>query len=283
MTSRILMCPPDHFRVNYSINPWMANKIGTVDPRRARKQWDAFYRALESQTEVQLLRPQSHVPDLVFTANAGAIYGRQVMLSRFHHRERRPEEPCFREWFVDHGYEIIEPGDSVHFEGAGDALFQPGRNLLWAGYGFRTDKEAHDSLAREWDVPVQSLHLVDARFYHLDTCFCPLPEDCAMYYPSAFDGESVKRIEEHIKPENRIVVSAADAMNFACNSVLIGQTIYINAASDQLKTQLEGKGFTVHVQPVTEFMKAGGANKCLTISLDESAPFPRRNNHRLLQ
>ena len=37
------------------------------------------------------------------------------------------------------------------------------------------------------------LELVDPRFYHLDTCFCPLAPGVAIYYPGAFDeyGRSV--------------------------------------------------------------------------------------------
>ncbi|MCH8156612.1 MAG: fused N-dimethylarginine dimethylaminohydrolase/saccharopine dehydrogenase domain-containing protein, partial [Nitrospinae bacterium] len=258
MPYRLLMCPPDHFEVRYSINPWMRNQVNRVDLAHARKQWDDFFKALEPKAEIQLLKPQSHTPDLVFTANAGAVRGNRVVLSRFRYKERQAEEPFFREWFSEHGYEIIELDESIRFEGAGDALFQPDRNWLWAGYGFRTDREAHAALGRKLDVTVISLRLTDPRFYHLDTCFCPLPDDCAMYYPPAFDEESLSRIESRIKPENRIVVPAADAMNFACNAVLVGQTLYLNPASKKLQARPEGTGLSVCIQPDTEFMKAGG-------------------------
>ena len=35
--------------------------------------------------------------------------------------------------------------------------------------------------------PALPLELVDPRFYHLDTCFCPVAPGVAIYYPGAFD------------------------------------------------------------------------------------------------
>ena len=36
---RYLMCRPEHFRVDYAINPWM-DVDSPVDPDRALAQWD---------------------------------------------------------------------------------------------------------------------------------------------------------------------------------------------------------------------------------------------------
>lgn len=267
MTPRFLMCPPDHFSVQYAINPWMKGQFGKVDEQRAKQQWTSFFHSLESHAEIKLLEANQNVPDLVFTANAGAIRKNRVVLSHFTCRERQPEEPLFRKWFSDNGYEIIELGKSIRFEGTGDALFQPGLDLLWAGHGFRTDREAHNQLAQELDVSVVSLHLIDPRFYHLDTCFCPLPDNKVMYYPPAFSTDSVKRIGDLIEANNQIIVSSQDAMNLACNAVLIGHTLHLNAASKELQNQLMENGLDIRLNPVTEFLKAGGANKCLTIAL----------------
>jgi len=271
MPQSLLMCSPDYFAVKYTINPWMAGKIGKVDHPLATKQWVDFFSTLKKLTAVKLLTPQPHVPDLVFTANAGLIYGNKFVLSRFRHQERRPEEPYFRDWFQYSGYEVVEWQRLIHFEGAGDALFQPGRNLLWASHGFRTDAETHSLLAKNFAVRVISLRLIDPRFYHLDTCFCPLLDDKVMYYPKAFDAESLKWIEEYTLPQNRIAVADEDALHFACNAVLVDRNIILNAVSDDLGRRLEAAGYTVIVNPVSEFLKAGGANKCLTLQLTEQA------------
>ena len=76
------------------------------------------------------------------------------------------------------------PGNST-FEGEGDALFQPGAPLLWAGYGVRTSLFAYRFLSDILDIGIVPLRLVDERFYHLDMCFCPLPGGRVFYYPDS--------------------------------------------------------------------------------------------------
>ena len=54
-----LMCPPDHFTVQYSINPWMASGE-PVDTARARLQWQLLrdtYRSLGHSVELIDARP----------------------------------------------------------------------------------------------------------------------------------------------------------------------------------------------------------------------------------
>ncbi|MDH5764032.1 MAG: arginine deiminase-related protein [Nitrospinota bacterium] len=267
MKPSILMCPPEYFGVRYSINPWMEGQIGRVDSALALRQWIDFYRALKQQADIHLIDPQPHVPDLVFTANAGLILDGHFISSRFKHEERRREEPLFNQWFETRSARSTRLPKNLFFEGAGDALQQPGRNLLWAGYGFRTDRETHQFLAEQLGLEVVSLHLIHPRFYHLDTCLCPLPDDQIMYYPAAFDAASLKLIETRIQPENRIVVSEEDAVHFACNAVLMNRVLFLNHASPKLIQLLEHKGYTPAIQPVSEFLKAGGANKCLTLPL----------------
>jgi N-dimethylarginine dimethylaminohydrolase len=120
---------------------------------------------------------------------------------------------------------------------------------------------------RVLSVEVVSLHLVDPRFYHLDTCFAPLANNCLMYYPGAFDDVSRASIESFYPPEKRITVTEDDATRFACNAINVGRTVFLNDISRELTMQLVAAGF--HVVPVTlsEFIKAGGAAKCLVIGL----------------
>jgi N-dimethylarginine dimethylaminohydrolase len=261
------MCAPEYFGVRYAINPWMEGQIGKVDSAIAGQQWTEFYHALQHQAEVHLIDPQPHVPDLVFTANAGLMIDGHFIPSRFKHEERRREEPIFREWFETPSAQITPLPKNLFFEGAGDSLLQPGRNLLWASYGFRTDRETHQFLAEQLEMEVVSLHLIQPRFYHLDTCFCPLLDDQVMYYPAAFDAASLKTIEAQVPQENRIIVSEEDAVHFACNAVLVDRALFLNHAGPELIQMLEQKGYMPIIQPVSEFLKAGGANKCLTLAL----------------
>lgn len=267
MTQRLLMCPPEYFNVHYSINPWMNGQIGKVRPDIAREQWNDLFESLKELAQVDLLTAQPQVPDLVFTANAGLPIGNKFIPSRFRFNPRRLEEPYFHSWFQNHGFEILESPPSLCFEGVGDALFQPDQDLLWVGHGFRTDPEIQEFLRPRISGQVILLKLVDPIFYHLDTCFCPLPKNRVMYYPGAFDGESLEKIENQIPKENHIAVSQADALQLVCNSVLIGDTLVMPFAGRNLKTRLKTAGFSVLIKSVGEFIKAGGAAKCLTMAL----------------
>jgi N-dimethylarginine dimethylaminohydrolase len=140
---------------------------------------------------------------------------------------------------------------------------------LWAGHGPRTGEISHRQLTDLWNLEVVSLHLIDPRFYHLDTCFCPLSNGEVMYYPAAFDHESVAKIEARCAPAKRICVSEADAVRFACNAINVGRTILLNQISNGLCAQLESLGYQVIQVELTEFLKAGGAAKCLVLRLSE--------------
>jgi lysine-ketoglutarate reductase/saccharopine dehydrogenase-like protein (TIGR00300 family) len=110
---------------------------------------------------------------------------------------------------------------------------------------------------------------MDERFYHLDTCFCPLNGGYLLYYPPAFDSYSNRLIEMRVPSEKRIAIAEADAVNFACNAVNIDSVVVMNKASDDLKGRLAAAGFEVIETPLTEFLKAGGAAKCLTLRVTE--------------
>jgi lysine-ketoglutarate reductase/saccharopine dehydrogenase-like protein (TIGR00300 family) len=266
---RILMCAPHHYDVDYVINPWMEGNIHRSSRDQAEAQWNQLYQILKTYATVDLVEPQPGWPDMVFTANAGLVLDNTVVLSRFLHLERQGEEPYFLQWFKEQGYTVHTLPKSLPFEGAGDALIDRDGHWLWAGYGFRSELDSHPYLAQWLDVEVLSLRLVDRRFYHLDTCFCPLTGGYLLYYPSAFDIYSNHLIERRVPAEKRILVEEVDAVNFACNAVNIDRVVVMNNISDRLKQSLTDCGFTVVETPLSEFLKAGGAAKCLTLRVTE--------------
>ena len=263
------MCTPDHYNVDYVINPWMEGNVHKSSRDRAVEQWQKLYYILKDRATVDLVAPQKGWPDMVFTANAGLVLGDNVVLSRFLHKERQGEEPYFKEWFTSKGYTVYELPPELPFEGAGDALLDREGRWLWAGYGFRSELDSHPYIAEWLDIEVLPLRLMDERFYHLDTCFCPLTGGYLLYYPPAFDGYSNRLIEMRVPAEKRIAISEADAVNFACNAVNINQIVVMNLVSAELKQKLTSVGFTVLETPLTEFLKAGGAAKCLTLRVTE--------------
>ncbi|WP_040483409.1 bifunctional arginine dihydrolase/ornithine cyclodeaminase [Lyngbya aestuarii] len=266
---RILMCSPDHYDVDYVINPWMEGNIHKSSRDRSVEQWQKLHHILKDHAIVELVKPEKGWPDMVFTANAGLVLDKTVVLSRFFHKERQGEEPHFKAWFESQGFTVHELPKDLPFEGAGDALFDREGRYLWAGYGFRSELDSHPLIAEWLKIEVLSLRLMDERFYHLDTCFCPLNGGYLLYYPPAFDSYSNRLIEMRVPPEKRIAIEEPDAVNFACNAVNINETVVMNKVSDNLKARLAEAGFKVIETPLSEFLKAGGAAKCLTLRVTE--------------
>lgn len=268
--TRILMCPPTHFTVDYVINPWMEGQIDRVDPLRAQAQWQALRAILAGLAGIDEIEQARDLPDMPFTANAGLVHGQRFVPSRFRHIQREGEAPLFTAWFHARGYEILELPPGVTFEGAGDALFDRGNGgLLWAGYGHRSDAGVPAQLGHLLDVDTVALRLADPRFYHLDTCLCPLTGGWLLYHPGAFDEQGRAAIERHVPAAKRIAVEAADAEAFACNAVNVGDAVVLNRASAALRERLQQAGFRVIETPLDEFLKAGGSAKCLTLRLDD--------------
>src|SRR5882757_9308627 len=262
-----LMCAPTLYDVDYIINPWMEGNLHASSRERAAAQWQRLYSALTQIADVRLITPQPGSPDMVFTANAGLERDGIVVLSSFFHPERQGEEQHFHRWFERADYVVLDTPRDTPFEGEGDALFSTDGSRLWVGYGPRTALASHERLREIWPVEVISLHLIDPRFYHLDTCFAPLDGGHILYYPGAFDAPSLQKIEAFYPADKRIQVDEADALRFACNAVNIGDTILLNEIGPILSAELRSKGFHLIQLNLSEFLKAGGAAKCLVMKL----------------
>lgn len=261
---RVLMCPPDYYGIQYEINPWM-DLSRQADHSLAVEQWHALYQHIsDAGAQVSVLDPIKGLPDLVFTANAAMIYRNQALMSRFRHRQRQGEEPYNRRWFAQNGFEIVDLSPDFHFEGAGDALFCG--DTLYAGYRMRSDARGHQQIGALLGVRVIPVELVDARYYHLDTCFCPLAPDEAIWYPPAFDEYGQHAIREHVP--HLIEAERCEAERFACNAVVVGRRVITNTGCDQLHDALGERGYQAVATPLDEFVKAGGSAKCLTLRLD---------------
>lgn len=262
--TRVLMCAPTAYGLEYEINPWMS-LANRPDQSVARAQWDRLYKTLSERVGVQIeLVPQSpDCPDMVFTANAGIVRDGSVLLARFRHPERRVEEAPFRAWFEANGFRVVAPPPGWSFEGEGDALFVG--DALVAGYLKRSDIGAHAWLSENLSVPVLSVQLVDDRWYHLDTCLCAVGPRTIAYYPGAFDDYAQRVLADNFET---IVVCEEEALRFACNAVVVAGHVVLPTGCPQLEAELRRRGFTTHAVDMSEFLKAGGACKCLTLFLD---------------
>ena len=266
---RLLMCPPLYYGIEYEINPWMSRSRQS-NRELAQEQWRKLYRLLQDQlnVEVPLVEPQKGLPDMVFTANGGLAFGNKFVVSRFRHEVRRGEAPYFDNWFRVRGCEIYELQEEEYFEGEGDMLMCG--DLLFAGYHIRSDISSHQKVADIIGREVLSLELTNEWFYHLDTCFCPLSKDIALFYPPAFDAYALKVLEHQIG--TLIEVSEDEAKRFACNTIVIGKNVVMNDGCPEARRKLEFLGFSVFETPLSEFIKAGGSAKCLVLKVPHNEP-----------
>ena len=261
----LLMCRPTHYTIAYEINPWMSLKR-QANHARALAQWTRLHQLLTRQlgARVRLLPARPGVPDLVFTANAGLLHGRTLICSNFRHPERQREEPVIERYFRRSGFRIVRLNARYDFEGEGDALWM-GRTLVF-GFRFRSDAPAHEELAGLLKTEVLPVELVDQRFYHLDTCFCPLDDATALWYPGAFDRYG-RAVLKRLVPD-LLSVSEADATRFVCNAIAVGKDVVMQAgASAGLRRRLARRGFRLYPVDLSEFLKAGGSAKCLVLRL----------------
>jgi N-dimethylarginine dimethylaminohydrolase len=291
------MCRPTYYTIAYEINPWMSLRR-QANRARAIAQWSRLYHVLTRlRARVELLPPRPGVPDLVFTANAGLVAGRTVIRSNFRFPERQREEPVVERYFARAGFRVVRLDRRFDFEGEGDALWINGSLLF--GFRFRSDAPAHERLARLLKARVLPVELVDRRFYHLDTCFCPLDARSALWFPRAFDRYGRKVIEALV--EDPLDVSEADAKRFACNAVVVPApaatrggpnpegrgggpgdraVVVQEGVSGALQRRLERRGFRLFPVDLSEFLKAGGAAKCLVLRLTQDGGVPRGTSDR---
>jgi len=275
-TRHYLMCPPDHFAVEYAINPWM-HPERPVDRARARAQWQALreiYQGLGHRVDVLPALPG--LPDMVFSANGAVVHRGRALGSRFAYAERQPEAAAHADWLRAQG---IEPVASLHTaEGEGDFLVVGERVL--AGSGFRTRPEAHAQAALVLDTEVISLELVDPLYYHLDTCLAVLDDDDIAYYPAAFSRDSRQTLERLFPAA--ITASAHDAAALGLNAVSDGLHVLLSREADELAAQLSARGYRPVPVEVGELRKAGGGVKCCTMEIRSSSvsAAPARSSSR---
>jgi N-dimethylarginine dimethylaminohydrolase len=269
---RYVMVRPDHFRIDYAINPYM-NTADQPDPRLAMAQWVALVRTIERLGgTVEVVPQRADAPDMVYAMNLGLgvvrAEGPHVVLSHMRHVERRMETRSTQPWFERSGRAtsyVGRDGVGAHLE-AGDVF--PWRDGLVAGFGPRTEELALKHLATDLDVRVRGLRITHPAMYHLDLAFCPLDERRAMVAPGAFDDASAAALLELV-PEPLVLTDDEALSTFCANSIVLGRTVVMPAGSPQrVKARLAGWGFDVVEVDVSEFHKGGGSIRCLTNPVD---------------
>lgn len=260
------MCPPEHFTVEYAINPWMDTTVA-VDSRLAVKQWDQLRTTLADLGHVvHVLDPEPGLPDMVFSANGafsvdGTVYG-----ARFLYPQRSAEAAAHQAFYLaNEGWNFISP-EHVN-EGEGDFAYLPAAygGIVLAGYGFRTDPAAHAEAQEVLGRPVISLKLVDPAFYHLDTALAALDDRHVTYYPGAF-SEASQQVLRQLFPD-AVIADRADAEAFGLNLVSDGRHVILNTEAVAMGHKVREAGYLpVHVD-LSELKRGGGSIKCAVAEL----------------
>lgn len=263
---RVLMCPPDHFDIEYSINPWM--DVGNrVDHDLAARQWQRACALLtDLGVAVDVIDPVPGLPDMTFAGDCGMVVDGKVLLSRFRHEERAPEANAYRRWFEEHGYEVVVPPADVYFEGLGDIVMAGGDVLF--GHGPRSSPGAADVVRSTFPHlrVVGEVALAGEEFFHTGLAAALLDPSTVMYHPPAFTPESCALFEE-VFPVT-IPVGDHDARtHFACNNIPIGSTVLLDGCSDELRGRLREAGFEAVTCDMSEFKKSGGSIRCLIVAI----------------
>lgn len=259
-----LMCRPDHFRVDYAINPWM-DPTRPVDRGRAVRQWQKLVTTLRQLgATVEELPAEPAMPDMVFTANLGLVDGATFVPARMAHPERADEPARAAEWLAARGWDVAPLPEGVVFEGFGDAL--PFGDAVVTGWSARSSRSASEALARMLNRHTLGLQLRNPRFYHADLVFCPLDTRRAMVAVPALtprDREALARLV----PEP-LWLHSDEAQLMAANSVVVGRAVVMSTCPPRVGRALESWGFTPVEVDVSEFHLAGGSVSCLTLPLD---------------
>jgi N-dimethylarginine dimethylaminohydrolase len=267
---RYLMVSPDHFLVDYSINPFM-DPADQPDPARTRAEFAAIVAAVEAAGgRVEVLPQRPDAPDMVYAMNLGLFLedegGDRVVLSHMRYPQRRMETRTVSAWAAERGLRrtwVGRDGVGAHFE-AGDAFAWRGE--LVVGVGPRTEELALKHLATELDVSVRGFRITHAGMYHMDLSFLPLDDQHAMVCPAAYDEASADALLALV-PEP-LVLTEDEALTFCANSVVVGRTVVMPACPERVRARLEQWGFEVVVVGVPDYLKGGGAIRCLTNPLD---------------
>lgn len=257
-----LMCPPEHFAVDYVINPWM-NPDVPVDPALAMSQWQKLHTVVAGLGHmVHFIDPEPGLPDMVFAANGGTVIGGKVLGARFRYPQRAAEGMAYLDWFRRSGFQIVREPRTVN-EGEGDIVFA--ETAIIAGHGFRSDPEVTSELEELFGLPVVSVRLVDPRFYHLDTAMCVLGGGAAAYYPAAFDEAGQAALAAHFT--ELIEAKDADAEVLGLNAVSDGRHVVLPEQATGLAASVEAAGFEPVPVDLSGLLKAGGGPKCCTLEL----------------
>ena len=281
----VLLCPPTYFDVIDMKNPYMLGE-SPVDKAKAQAQWQALRTALEKAgVKIETIDPIPELEDMVFAANQVFVghhekIGKFIVPSRMRHASRQREVAPYVEWFRKHGYKVLEIElDDDYLEGGGDLIWHPCLGAarapspanaptdaprIYAGYGFRSTLGGVTRFAeamKQFGISVVPLELVDSRFYHLDTCLCPLNSEAVLIYARAFAPKSLDALRAYWHRVHEI--TETEAVGFVANGIVAGSYYLTSRITPNLQKILGRENLQPVLVETSEFEKSGGSCYCM--------------------
>ncbi len=261
---QIIMCPPEYYDIEYSINPWMDTN-NKVKKKEAQKQYNNLKEAFrKAGAEINELTPVKNLPDMVFACNAGYAESDIFVKANFKAQQRKREAEAAEKYFKQKNYRVFSLPENIIFEGEGDIIRTQSKYFL--GWGQRSDLMAKDYIEDITGKEFIPLELIDPYFYHLDTCFGPINDELVVINEKAFSEDSLTKIYDRFQH----VISANETDNsvLACNLVVLGKNVFIGkGTSEELKNEIRKFSYNVIENDMSEFLKGGGSVKCLSLEI----------------
>ncbi|HMQ69431.1 MAG TPA: arginine deiminase-related protein [Ignavibacteria bacterium] len=271
---KILMCKPEYFDVNYTGNEFMKDNIGKTDKHKAIEQWNSLKKVYEDLGfHTVLIEPVKDLVDMVFTANQSLPFidksgNKSVILSKMKNDQRKEEVKYFKDFYLKNDYKIVElPDDIRYFESMGDCVLDFERNILFGGYGFRTEEKTYDIIAKYVNFKIVKLKLINPVLYHLDTCMSVLNSDTAVIQESAFDEDGINKLREHFS--NLIFTDENENLKyFVCNCHCPdGKNVIVQKGSIKFRENIKETGLNLIEVETGEFMRSGGSVFCMKLMI----------------
>ncbi len=148
----------------------------------------------------------------------------------------------------------------------GDLIPVPKKQLIFGGYGHRTDISTLRKLSDLLHCEIIPLQLVSNTFYHLDTCFIPLDMNTVLIAKEAFNKEGITTIKSWFKEVIEIPFQESSC-GFSLNAHIVHGHQYpfaiIQKNNPVTTNALKEKGFKVYEVDTSEYIKSGGSVFCM--------------------
>ncbi|HWX46860.1 MAG TPA: arginine deiminase family protein [Roseomonas sp.] len=271
----VLVCPPDHYRwlpTNTIARHTLAEARQAPAPAHLATQHAELVAALqEGGAIVHRLRPEPHLPYMVYTRDSVVVTHRGPVLCQLERPQRRGEYAALIDFHAAQAGGIKSAfwhmSSAGTLEGGDIHVLRPGLAVIGHSGG-RTDAAGAEQLANwlrteGWEVRLEPF---DEHFLHLDVLFCMAAPGLAVACTDVLDEGFLGWLGQH--GIRCIPVPYRDAMQLGCNILALGGGRVVSArGSKALNAALRAEGLTVLDPELSLFTLGGGGPHCLTCPL----------------